>query len=317
MSIRHFGSKRRVQLQASGSAGGWSPEIRAALLLSLTMLCYASNHVIGRAVHAELPPLGLSFWRWFCGALVLLPVVAPRLISHWPSYIRDWRLFALLGFLITGSTALVLVGLNFTSATNTSLINASQPTITALLCWLFLHERLRAVQWAGIALAAAGVALIVLRGEWLHLAQLEFNGGDLLVLLAMFGFATYAISIRRIPQRYAVTESLFVVIVFGLPWLLPFYLLESAFYRPLPLSVESAVTVLVLALLVSVVGMLMWTRGNQLVGANRAAVYVNLLPLFGAGLAVLFLGESIHAYHVAGGLLVGAGMLMALRVVGK
>jgi drug/metabolite transporter (DMT)-like permease len=281
------------------------------------MLCYASNHVIGRAVHTELPPLGLSFWRWFCGALVLLPVVAPRLIGLLPRIIEDWRLFALLGFLITGSTALVLVGLNFTSATNTSLINASQPTITALLCWLFLGERLRAVQWAGIALAAAGVTLIVLRGDWLHLAQLEFNGGDLLVLLAMFGFATYAINIRRIPRHYAVTESLFVVIVFGLPWLLPVYLLESAFYRPLPLSMESAVTVLVLALLVSVVGMLMWTRGNQLIGANRAAVYINLLPLFGAGLAVAFLGETIHSYHVAGGLLVGAGMLMALRVAGK
>lgn len=281
------------------------------------MLCYASNHVIGRAVHTELPPLGLSFWRWFCGALILLPLVAPRLIGLLPKVVEDWRLFALLGFLITGSTALVLVGLNFTSATNTSLINASQPTITALLCRLFLGERLRVVQWAGIALAAAGVTLIVLRGEWLHLAQLEFNGGDLLVLLAMFGFATYAINIRRIPRRYTVTDSLFVVIVFGLPWLLPFYLLESAFYRPLPFSGEAALTVLALALLVSVVGMLMWTRGNQLIGANRASVYINLLPLFGAGLAVGFLGESIHTYHVAGGLLVCAGMLMALRVAGK
>ena len=112
-------------MQTPGSASAWSPETRAALLLSLTMLCYASNHVIGRAVHAELPPLGLSFWRWFCGALILLPLVAPRVIGHWSRYIEDWRLFALLGFLITGSTALVLVGLNFTSATNTSLINAS------------------------------------------------------------------------------------------------------------------------------------------------------------------------------------------------
>jgi len=292
-------------------------ETRAALLLSLTMLCYASNHVIGRAVHADLPPLGLSFWRWCCGALILLPLVATRLIGHRSDYVEDWRLFALLGFLITGSTTLVLVGLNFTSATNTSLINASQPTITALLCWFFLGERLRALQWVGIALAAVGVTLIVLRGDWLHLAQLDFNGGDLLVLLAMFGFATYAINIRRIPRRYGVTESLFAVIVFGLPWLLPFYLLESVWYRPLPLSLQSVVTVLALALLVSVVGMLMWTRGNQLIGANRAAVYVNLLPLFGAGLAVGFLGESIHTYHVAGGLLVGTGMLMALRVVGK
>ena len=122
-------------------------ENRAALLLTLTMFCYAGNHVIGRAVHSELPPLGLSFWRWFFGAAILLPLVAPGLASVVPRYREHWRLFALLGLLMIGSTSLVLVGLNFTSATNTSLINATQPTITALLCWLFLHDRLSGSQW--------------------------------------------------------------------------------------------------------------------------------------------------------------------------
>ena len=122
-------------------------EKQAALLLALTMLCYASNHVIGRAVHDVLPPLGLSFWRWVFGAAILLPFVLPGLKQVVPRYCQHWKLFSLLGLLITGSTSLVLVGLNFTTATNTSLINASQPTITALLCWLFLKDRLSIWQW--------------------------------------------------------------------------------------------------------------------------------------------------------------------------
>ncbi len=293
---------------------------RATLLLSLTMLCYASNHVIGRAVHTDLPPMGLSFWRWVCGALILLPLVAPRLPVLLPLYREHWRVLALLGLLIVGSTTLVLLGLNFTTATNTSLINATQPTITALLCWLFLGDRLRPLQWLGIVVAFAGISLMLLQGDWRVLVDLSFNPGDLVVLLAMFGFAAYGINIRRIPAEFHVRESLFAIILLGLVPLLPLYLAETFVYRPVPASINTVLVVFVLALLVSVVGMLMWTRGNQLIGPNRAAIYVNLLPLFGALLAVLLLGESIRLYHVAGGLLIGSGMWLALRspaVVGR
>ncbi len=293
-----------------------SDESRAALWLSLTMLCYASNHVIGRAVHADLPPLGLSFWRWGCGALILLPLVAPEFARLWPLYRRHWRLLALLGFLVVGSTTLVLLGLNFTTATNTSLINATQPTITALLCWAFLAERLRQIQWLGIGLAFAGIALMLLRGDWEVLVNFSFNGGDLFVLLAMFGFAAYGINIRRIPAEFHVRESLFAIILLGMVPLLPLYLIESVVYRPVPLALETVLVVTVLALLVSVLGMMMWTRGNQLIGANRAAIYVNLLPLFGATLAVLLLGESIRTYHLVGGALIASGMWLALRPPG-
>lgn len=286
---------------------------KATLLLSLTMLCYASNHVIGRAVHTDLPPLGLSFWRWVCGALILLPLVAPRLRVLWPLYREHWRVLALLGLLIVGSTTLVLLGLNFTTATNTSLINATQPTITALLCWFFLGDRLRSMQWVGIVIAFAGISLMLLQGDWRVLQGLDFNPGDLVVLFAMFGFAAYGINIRRIPAEFHVTESLFAIILLGLIPLLPLYLLESVAYRPLPFSGESLVVIFALALLVSVLGMLMWTRGNQLIGPNRAAIHVNLLPLFGALLAVLFLGEQIYAYHVVGGVLICSGMWLALR----
>ena len=290
---------------------------KATLLLSLTMLCYASNHVIGRAVHTDLPPMGLSFWRWVCGALILLPLVAPRLKTLWPMYREHWRVLALLGFLIVGSTTLVLLGLNFTTATNTSLINATQPTITALLCWIFLGDRLRGVQWLGIVIAFSGISWMLVQGDWQVLLGLDFNPGDLIVLLAMFGFAAYGINIRRIPAEFHVTESLFAIILLGLIPLIPFYLAESAVYRPFQVSWESMMVVVTLALLVSVLGMLMWTRGNQLIGPNRAAIYVNLLPLFGALLAVIFLGETIRSYHIAGGLLIGSGMLLALRQENK
>lgn len=288
-------------------------ENNAALLLTLTMLCYAGNHIIGRAVHGELPPLGLSFWRWLFGAAILFPFVVRDLGNVMPRFRRHWRLFALLGLAMIGSTSLVLVGLNFTSAANTSLINATQPTITALLCWVFLNDRLSPRQWCGIAIAFVGVSQMILRGDWQVLTSLSLNSGDLIVLLAMFGFATYAINIRRIPAEYTAVQSLFAVILFGLVFLAPFYLAETVLYKAVPVSWHTVLVVLALSLLVSVLGMLMWTRGNQLLGPNRAAIYMNLLPLFGAIMAVMFLRETIAVYHLVGGLLIGGGMWLVLR----
>jgi drug/metabolite transporter (DMT)-like permease len=288
-------------------------ERRAALLLSATMLCYACNHVIGRAVHADLPPLGLSFWRWLCGALILLPFIFTRLPTLLPRYVEHWRILALLGVLIVGSTSLVLVGLNLTSATNTSLINASQPTITALLTWILLGDKLHRIQWLGVVMAFGGIAFMMLRGDWRVLLLLDFNAGDLVILLAMFGFATYAINIRRIPADFHAIESLFAIIVLGTISLLPFYLAETSLYKAVLLGPQTFLVVIALALLVSSIGMLMWNRGNQLIGANRAAMYVNLLPLFGALLAFFFLDETITFYHIVGGIFICCGMWLALR----
>ncbi len=288
-------------------------EKQAALLLALTMLCFAANHVIGRAVHGELPPLGLSFWRWVFGAVILFPFVAPDLVETVPRYLRHWRLFSILGFLMIGSTSLILVALNFTTATNTSLINATQPTITALLCWIFLRDRLSPIQWGGIIIAFAGVAQMILRGDWQAFDSLSFDRGDLIVLLAMFGFAGYAINIRKIPGEFSAIQSLFAVIIFGIIPLLPFYIAETLIYKPMFFSWQTILIVVTLSLLVSVAGMLMWTRGNQLIGPNRAAIYMNLLPLFGAILAVIFLQETIAVYHLVGGALIVGGMWLVLR----
>ncbi len=212
-----------------------------------------------------------------------------------------------------GSTSLVLVGLNFTTATNASLINAIQPTITALLCWIFLRDRLRPAQWLGIATAFTGVAQMTLQGDWRQIFDMSFNRGDLIVLVAMFGFAGYAINIRHIPTSFTAIQSLFAVIVFGTVLLLPFYIAETVMYKPIAISWHTALVVAALSLLVSVAVMLMWTRGNQLIGPNRAAIYMNLLPLFGALLAVVFLQETIAVYHLIGGALIAGGMILVLR----
>lgn len=286
----------------------------AYLILMLTMLFLSTNHVIGRATHTEIPPIGLSFWRWLVAGLLLVPLIWPRRNRLADIYRRRWRPLALLGSVFIGSTAMVLVALNFTTVINVSLINATQPTLTVFFASLFLHDRLSKTQILGLFAAFAGVAVTLLRGDWHTLTTLQFNGGDLIALLAMSGFAAYAVNIRHIPTELNPAEALFGLIVAGCVTLLPFYLAESIFFRLVPLSWTAIGAILLLAVFASVLATLMWNVGNQLVGPSEAGVFINLTPVFGTALAVLLLGERLFWFHVVGVLLVGLGIFLVIGI---
>ena len=283
----------------------------AYAVLTLTAFLFACNHIIGRAVHGEVPPVGLSFWRWVVGILVLLPFVLRHGLQRWPIYRRHWPAFALLGFFMIGSTTLVLVALSMTSAINVSLINAMQPTLTVLFAWLFFRQALNARRTVGIVCGAVGVAVMVSRADLALLAGLDFQPGDFVALLAMCGFSGFALNLHRLPRELSDVESLFAITVAGTAMLMPFYLVESIVLKPVPVSTTSIGAILALALLVSVFGNLMWNAGNRMIGPARAAIFINLIPVFGAVLAMLFLDERLYLYHLAGGALVGLGLYLA------
>lgn len=284
----------------------------AYLLLGVSSFFLALNHVIGRGVHAEVPPVGLSFWRWTIAAVVLLPVVLIDWRASLAAYRAEWRAFVLTGALVVGATTLLMVALNFTSATNTALINATQPVLTVLLSRLVYGVRFNATQALGILIALSGVLVMVARGSWSTLAGLDFQIGDLIALVAMFGLAGYAIRFVRIPLQLPAARALFPMVVAGSLLLLPFYLLESLLYKPVPITQTSISAILSIALLVSCAAMLMWNTGNRLVGANRASIFINLVPVFGVLLAVVFLGETFELWHLAGMAMIAGGVFLVV-----
>lgn len=285
----------------------------ATLMLTLTAFFLATNHVIGRGVQGEIPPLGLSFWRWCIGALILAPFVLPDIRSKLPVYRENLRVITLLGVLMIGSTSVILVALNFTTAINVSLINAVQPTLTVLLAVIFYKDKISIAGVVGICSALLGVVIMVCKGDVKVLLGLDFNAGDLATMAAMVGFACYALNLKRLPKTLSVVQALFGITVTGTLVLLPFYLLESLLYQPVPVGWSTLWVALELALLVSVLGNLMWNKGNQLIGPSRASMFINLIPMFGAGLAIVFLSERVFAYHFLGAGLICMGLWLVLK----
>lgn len=285
----------------------------AYFLLALMAFFLACNHIIGRSVHTEIPPIGLSFWRWLLAAIILLPFILrdKRTLQH--IFTKNTGKLLILGTLIVGATTLILIALNSSSAINISIINSFQPVLTIIFARIFLKQKLAVIQLAGILLSFVGVLVMISKGQLDVIMSLQFNQGDLIALLAMCGFAGYAINVYRIPETMNVMESLFGIIVAGCIVLLPFYLLESFFYKPVPLSMTSLWAIPVLALLVSVFSMLIWNFGNRMVGPARATVFINLIPVFGILLATSLLGEQLYPSHIFGTVCIFVGVACVIK----
>lgn len=296
------------------SAPNPSPEERnrAYVILTVSTFLLALNHIIGRAVHEYVPPLGLTFWRWFLPSFVLLFLVRKDIRMTLPIYRAHWREFVLLGGLVVGASGLLMVALNYTTATNVVLINATQPTLTVLFSWLFYGVRLKFVQVLGILAAFIGALTMVCRGNWRVLTTLDFNPGDPIVLVAMLGLAGYSVRYVRMPPGLGNAQAYFPIVLAGSLVLLPFYIAESLLLRPVPLNAISVGAILAVAVLVTILAMPMWNVGMKLIGANRASMFINLVPVFGAVLAVTLLGEQFELYHLAGMILISIGVWLVV-----
>ena len=287
----------------------------ACLVLTLASAAFAFAHVVGRGVHAEVPPVGLSFWRWLLGAIVLWPFIYSSLKANAPDIRKHIGALTLLGGIMIPSATCLMIGLNFTTAINASIINGIQPVFTVLLAMLMLHDRLRLSQSCGVALGLIGVTAMITRMDLTALLHLQFNTGDILIVLGSMGYSLYAINLRKIPDTLSPSAALFMIIVTGcvICDLLPFYVIESLVYKPVPLSATAIYAISAMSLVATVFGTLMWNRGNQLIGPSRAGMFINLIPVFAAVMAILFLGERLYLYQVICALLIGVGIYMVLR----
>ena len=285
----------------------------AYLLLSMTVLTWAIGLIIGRAVYEEIPPVGLSFWRWLLATLILFPFCWPAVRRNINVVAKNLRYFFMQGVFMTGGGVLLYVALNFTTAINVSLVNSTQPALTVLIARIILGDKVNGFQLTGIAAAMVGVTIMVSKADLELLLALDFNLGDLITILATIVYSMYAINIRKMPADLGLFPSVFVILLLGSIFLLPFYLWETYYIRPVPLTGTFVMSSFTLAFLVSICSLAMWNTGNAAVGHNRASIFVNLFPVYSAILAIIFLGESVFLFHVFGAIFVCAGIFMVVR----
>jgi drug/metabolite transporter (DMT)-like permease len=283
------------------------------VLLTLVPLFWSGNFIVGRAVHGTVPPIALSFWRWFGALALVIGVAAPHLRRDWPSLVRSWPTMLLLSALgIAAFNTFVYLGLQTTTAINALLLQSAMPVFVLIGSFLLFGERAGPTQLAAIFLSVAGVVTIATHGEPLALAELRLGRGDAWVLAAVIAYAVYSVLLRRRPSVHPLS-FLAATFLLGTAIRLPFYLGEIAAGRTAPADPTTLLAILYVAVFPSLLAYAFYNRGVELIGANRAGQFVHLMPAFGSVLAVIFLGESFRLYHAAGIALIALGIVLAAR----
>lgn len=283
------------------------------LLLALTSLFWAGNIVLGRHVADSVPPIALAQIRWSGAAVLLLPF-AWRQLRRDAAIIRA-HLPILLLLSLTGVAcynALAYWALGSTEAINAVLMQSSAPLLIGLWSFILFRERPRTAQVVGIVTSLAGVVVIVSRGDPAALLGLRVNGGDLWMVAAMVVYALYSALLRLRPPIHWLS-LLAVTVVMGQALLIPATAIEFANNARIELSPAVWGVLAYVAVFPSILAYLFFNRGVELIGANRAGIFFHLIAVFGSILAVLFLGERPELFHLAGFVLVLAGVVIAQR----
>lgn len=289
----------------------WS---RPYLLLTFTALFWAGNSIVGRAARDVMPPVALAWWRWALAFLLLLPFAWPHLRRDVATLKTHWRWLLLLGALGIGTfNTLLYTGLQTTTAVNGLLLQSMQPALILMLGALVFGEYVRLPQVIGICLSITGALMIILGGDLSSLLELEFNSGDLVICVAVVVWSFYSVLLRKRPAVHPLS-FLAATFVIGIVVIAPFYLAEIIDGRLIESSSESWMAIGYVCLFPSLIAYLFFNRGVELLGSAATGLYLNIMSVIGAMLAVFILSEPFRWFHLVGMSLIGAGIFSASRI---
>jgi drug/metabolite transporter (DMT)-like permease len=282
-------------------------------LLPFGPLFWAINLLIGRAYASQLPPFGLTFWRWVVASLCMLPFVWRELLAKR----RD--IFAHLPLIVAVSVSgfagypiLNYFALHTTPAATAAVLNSALPLMVPLLAWLIAGDLPSPRMLLGIIISFAGVVVIVCRGELAVLTSLSFGAGECEVLLAVAGYALYSVLLRHRPQTLSGMALLATMSLTTAAILLPFWIGESLFGRLMPTQPYAIASVLFIGIFASLIGAAFWNRCVAVLGPTLTGASFHLMAIYSSALAFLLLGEPIRTFHVGGIALILVGFAVAV-----
>jgi drug/metabolite transporter (DMT)-like permease len=300
------------QPSEAASAAGWLAS-QPYLLLSITALCWAGNAIVGRHAAGHIPPVTLSFCRWGLAFLIILPLAWKHLKQDWNTIRAGLGTMVFLS--LTGIAAfntLQYWALEHTQALNTLLLQSAGPLFVALWSLILLGVRLTPAQALGVALSMTGVLVILLHGDLTALTGIAFNKGDIIFTVALAIFGLYSVMSLKRPNIHGLS---FVGFTFGCgaACLIPLWIFELLTRPVMQLDTGNLLSLFYVAVFPSTLAYLCFNRGVQLIGANRAAPFFHVVPVFGSIMAIVFLGEQPRLFHIVGFVLVLTGVFVASR----
>ena len=248
--------------------------------------------------------------RW-AGVMALLYLFKRKQIAaDWPAMRPKLAYLLLLGAVgFTVFSVALYYALVYTTAINASILQGGMPLFVFAASFVLFSSRIGWGQAIGFALSFMGVIVIAVRGEWINLIELGINFGDALMLIAIIAYGIYTAALRSKPQIHW-TSLIFILCVGATLASLPMLAVEAVQGKTVLPDMRGWTAIAYIIIFPSLISQVFYIRAVELIGANRAGLFINLLPVWGALLAVTLIGEQFHFYHAAAlvMILVGIGL---------
>jgi len=289
----------------------------AYIFLILATLFWSGNFIVGKAASFfEIPPFSLNFYRWTFAWLILAPFTLKEIIQKRNYILKNIKLILILGITsITIFNSIVYYSLNFTQVISGVLMISTIPVMIIFFSWIFKIETTNIYQILGVILSLIGVAVIVTKADFDILINLNFNKGDLWMVVAMFSWAMYSALLRKKKFDLSQASLLEVIISAGIILLLPAYLIEMSLGFELNINMPFILTLSYVVLFPGLASFICWIKGISIIGSNRAGIFLHLMPIFSTVLAILIFKEKFMNFHLFGALFIIGGIFLSSKKV--
>ena len=264
----------------------------------------------------EVPPFSLNFYRWFFAWLILAPFTISEILEKRKYILNNYKLFIILGVTsITIFNSIVYYSLNFTQVISGVLMISTIPVMIMLFSSILKIEKTNIFQIVGVIFSFIGVITIITKANLEILKNLDFNKGDITMVIAMFSWALYSTLLKG--KKYELTQIslLQVVITFGLIFLIPIYFIEYQVGFRINLELPFILILSYVVLFPGLASFLLWIKGISMIGANRSGVFLHLMPILSAIMAMIFFSEKFMFYHILGACFIITGILLSNKKV--
>jgi len=287
----------------------------AYTLLILTTIFWSGNFIVGKAASMyDIPPFSLNFYRWFFAGLILLPFTIKEIISKKKYILANIGFFIILGITsITIFNSIVYYSLYYTQVISGVLMISTIPVWIIFISSILNVEKTNMFQIIGVALSLTGVIFIITKADINLIKSLDFNKGDLTMAVAMFSWALYSALLRKKKYEISQITLLEVVIISGLIFLIPIYFIEMNMGYLIKLEKPFILTLTYVVIFPGLAAFFFWIKGISIIGANRAGIFLHLMPIFGAIMAMVIFKEKFMFYHFLGAIFIIAGITLSNR----
>ena len=289
----------------------------AYLFLVLATFCWSGNFIVGKfATVYEIPPLTLNVFRWISVWFILIPFTYKEIFENLPYIKKNWLVISFMG-VITISTfnSVVYFALNYTQVINAVLMLSAIPAATIVLSSLMKIEETNIFQLLGLVLSVIGIGSIISNGDIQKIISLDFNKGDMWMLVCVITWSLYSTLLKKNNFKFSQFTLIQLMVSVGILFLIPQFFYEKSIGLELNLDKNFFLILIYVAIFPAIAAYYFWQKGIEIIGPNRASMFIQLMPLFSAVMAIIIFKEKFELYHFIGAIFILSGIYLSNRKV--